>query len=126
DRRVETKRLRGLEIDDQLEFGGLLDRQIARLVAPEDAIDVRRGAPVELDVLDAVGRKSTPDRVVTVSINVGKPVPHCQRNNEVAMHHHQRAWQRDAPAVALSRELLDCTTDFGNAAHPRDGHVYAK
>src|SRR5262249_53534979 len=103
DRWVETKRLRGLEIDDQLEFGGLLDRQIARLFAPEDAIDVRRGAPVQLDVLDTVGRKSTPDRVVTVSINVGKAVPHCQRNNEVAMHHHEWARQRDEPTVRLSR-----------------------
>jgi hypothetical protein len=35
DWRVEAQRLGSLEIDDQLEFGGLLDRQIARLFASE-------------------------------------------------------------------------------------------
>src|SRR5450830_1931627 len=38
-RHFEAKRFRGLEIDHQLEFGWLLDRQVFRLCALEDATD---------------------------------------------------------------------------------------
>jgi hypothetical protein len=36
----KAERLRGLEIDDQLDFGGLLDRQIGRLLALENPAGV--------------------------------------------------------------------------------------
>ena len=36
----KAERLRGLEVDDQLVFGRKLNRQIARLFAPEDSIDI--------------------------------------------------------------------------------------
>jgi len=36
----QTKRLRSLEIDHQLVFGRLLNRQLTRLSAFEDAVDV--------------------------------------------------------------------------------------
>jgi hypothetical protein len=36
----EAKRLRSLEIDDQLEFGRLLDRQVTGLGTFEDTIDI--------------------------------------------------------------------------------------
>jgi len=39
-----TERLGGLEVDDQLELGRKLYRQITRLVALEDAIDIGGGA----------------------------------------------------------------------------------
>jgi hypothetical protein len=37
----ETERLRRLEVDDELEFGGLLDGQVRGLGAPQDLVDVR-------------------------------------------------------------------------------------
>ena len=43
---VEAERLRGLEVDYQLEFGRRLHRQIGGLLALEDAIDVDAGAPI--------------------------------------------------------------------------------
>jgi hypothetical protein len=36
----QAKRFRGLEVDDQFDFGWQLDRQIARLRASQDEIDV--------------------------------------------------------------------------------------
>ena len=41
-RHVEAERLGGLEIDDQLELGRLLHRQVGWLLALEDAIDIGR------------------------------------------------------------------------------------
>jgi hypothetical protein len=41
-RNCETERLGGLQIDDQRIFGRLLDRQVARLGALQDPIDIGR------------------------------------------------------------------------------------
>jgi hypothetical protein len=79
-RNGEAKRLGGLEIDDQLEFGGLLDRQITRLFALEDTVDIGRGAPVELDIVSAVGCKPTLDRPVALGKNVRQAVPETPPN----------------------------------------------
>jgi hypothetical protein len=40
----QTDRLRGLEVDYQLEFGGSLDRKVARFFALENPIDICRYA----------------------------------------------------------------------------------
>src|SRR5262245_33925147 len=45
-RHFEAEAFGRSEIDDQLELGRRLDRQVARLLALEDAIDVRCRAPV--------------------------------------------------------------------------------
>jgi hypothetical protein len=39
----EAERLGGLEVDDELEFGRLLDLQVGRLLALEDASDIVAG-----------------------------------------------------------------------------------
>jgi len=46
-RNREAERLRGLEVDDQLELGGLLDGKISRLGALQDPVDVSGGPVVE-------------------------------------------------------------------------------
>ena len=55
-RHDEAERLRGLEIDHQLEIGRLLDRQIGRLGAVEDLSD----ATISLSVLACMIRSCTP------------------------------------------------------------------
>jgi hypothetical protein len=44
-RHGQAKRLRGLEIDDQIEFGRLLDWNILRPCATQYPVNVRCGAP---------------------------------------------------------------------------------
>src|SRR6266567_3552716 len=48
-RNFEAKRLRGLEVDDQLVLGRRLHRKVARLLAFEDAVDVAGGAPILIE-----------------------------------------------------------------------------
>src|SRR5262249_23853967 len=57
DRRIEAKRLGGLQIDHQLELCRKLDRQVTRLFALENAIDVGRCASEEVGAIDSIRRQ---------------------------------------------------------------------
>ena len=54
-RHVEAERLRGLEVDDELVLGRRLHRQVGRLLALEDAVDIAGRAPVLVDQVRPVG-----------------------------------------------------------------------
>ena len=49
ERNGETKRLGDLEVDDQLILGRRLHRQVSRLLAFEDAVDVSGGIAILVD-----------------------------------------------------------------------------
>src|ERR1700730_7977783 len=51
---IEAQCFGSPEIDDKLEFRSLLDRQITGPFPLEDAIDIRRGASVEIDEFNTV------------------------------------------------------------------------
>jgi hypothetical protein len=57
-RHFEAKGLRGLEINHELVLGRRLHRQIGRLLALKDAVDVAGRAPVLLDPLGVIGDQS--------------------------------------------------------------------
>jgi hypothetical protein len=61
----ETERSGSLQIDDQLKFGRLLNRQIAGFLALEDAVDVGTRAPIKVKIVDAVRRKTSSLSIVT-------------------------------------------------------------
>src|SRR3954453_750824 len=50
----EAERLRGLEIDDELELGRLLHRQVGGLLTFENAVHIRNRLPVQTRNVDAV------------------------------------------------------------------------
>ena len=52
---VEAERLGGLEVDHQFELGRRLHRQVGRLLALENAIDVAGRAPELVDPIRPVG-----------------------------------------------------------------------
>ena len=52
---VEAERLGGLEVDHQLVLGRRLHRQVGRLLALEDAVDVAGRAPVLVDLIRPIG-----------------------------------------------------------------------
>src|SRR5580704_2215459 len=55
----EAERLRGLEVDYQLEPGRLLYRQIGRLCALEDLVHEHRRLAIEIRLPGAVGHQSS-------------------------------------------------------------------
>jgi hypothetical protein len=57
-RERQAERLRGLQIDDQLEFGRPLDRQICRLGAFEDLVDIGRDALLRVVQIGSVAHQT--------------------------------------------------------------------
>ena len=51
----ETERLGGLEVDDELVLGRRLHRQVAGLLAPEDAVNIAGRTPELVDEIRTVG-----------------------------------------------------------------------
>jgi hypothetical protein len=57
-RHGEAERLRGFEINDQLDFGGLLDRQVTRLLALEYPSGVDADLTVRVRKTSSIARQA--------------------------------------------------------------------
>src|SRR5262245_7215474 len=57
--------LRGVEVDHQYVLVRVLHRQIGWLLALEDAIDICRSAPVEIDRVGPIGQQAAVDGLAT-------------------------------------------------------------
>jgi hypothetical protein len=71
-RHVEPERPGGLEVDDEFVLGRRLHRQVGRLLAPKDAIDVTCREPGLLDLINAVGYEPAGGYEETKGINRGQ------------------------------------------------------
>ena len=54
----EAERLGGLQVDDQLVFGRLLNREVGRTGALEDAVDIGCGLRVQGEWVDPIGHQT--------------------------------------------------------------------
>src|SRR6516164_7843251 len=84
-RHFEAERPRGLEIDDQVVLGRRLNRQIGRLLALEDTINVVRRAAILIDQIRAVGDQASGARDVWESVHRGQSVAGRKRDDQIAM-----------------------------------------
>src|SRR5262245_15583047 len=51
---VEAERLGGLEVDHQIVLGRRLHRQVGRLLASENAVDVSGGTTIPVDLISSI------------------------------------------------------------------------
>src|SRR2546425_1551714 len=73
-RNRETQRLRGLEIDGELEGGRTFDRQVAGLGALQDPINVARGAPEHRVDVGAIGHEAAILHVILELVDRGQAI----------------------------------------------------
>jgi hypothetical protein len=73
-RNVEASPLRGLEVDHQLIFRRRLHRQVGRLLALEDAIDVTARLSELTNDINPVRDQATSDDIVAETIHSGQLV----------------------------------------------------
>src|SRR5262245_49726539 len=72
DRQAEG--LGGLEVDDELELGGLLDGQVGGLGASQDLVDENGGAPVQVGNVDAVRHQPPGFYKIALVVHDGEPL----------------------------------------------------
>src|SRR5215471_19081330 len=73
-RHFEAERPRSLEIGKQLNFCDLLDRQVGRLLALEDAASVRSRHPVRIQSTASVAHKAAGQREVATLVDCRDPM----------------------------------------------------
>src|SRR5262249_10844913 len=126
ERDIESERLGGLEIDDQLELGRLLNRKLGGLLAPEYPIDIRRRLSVLIGDIDTVGDQAALRGEIPRSIDRWQPIPSCKLEDQFALCRNEGVRRRDQSASRLGAERgHDCFDVFG----PMDwrlAHVHRK
>ncbi len=125
---VEAERLGGLEVDDQLVLGRRLHRQVGRLLALEDAVDVAGRSPVQIDQVGPIGHQAAGRDEEAIRIDRGQLVPRRERDDQIAMNRRDRAHRHDQTAVrtrakaATSRSISPAIAQIDRAQlHPSDG-----
>jgi hypothetical protein len=67
----EAERFRGLEIDHELEFRGLLHRNVGRLHSTQNLIDKLSGAPLLVGEIRPIGHQAVRFDVLRTAYTVG-------------------------------------------------------
>ena len=81
----KTKRLGGLEINDQLVLGRRLHWQVGGLLALEDAIHVAGGAAKLVEEIGPIGDQTAGGDIKAFDVDCGQLVPGRKRDDQIAM-----------------------------------------
>ena len=100
----EAECLGGLEVDHQLEIGRQLDRQIGRLLAFEDAINIAGRATVLVEPIDPVGDQAAGGDIRAVGVGRGQFVPRRKSDDQIAMKVRQRAPRNNQATIRSACE----------------------
>ena len=116
----QAKRLGGLEVDHQFEFRGLLDRQVGRLLAFENAAGVDAGLTIAVRKAGSIAHQAAGRGELAKLIDRRYPVAERQcgelfapDGEEAIGADHKRAgphWTKLAKAESMSRSVLACRT----------------
>src|SRR5262249_34427048 len=101
----EAECLRGLEIDDQLVLGGRLHRQVGRLLALEDAIDVAGCGAQRTNGFSPIGDETTSTDVISEGINRWQLVAGGQPGNDTRIVCPKRTRCHHQTAVRATRKF---------------------
>src|SRR5438876_2182262 len=88
---LEAKRLRGLEVDHELELGRQHNRQINRLLGFEDASGINAGLTVCIDNAGRVAHQAAGLNELAIRGNRRERVAGCQRDNPFPLGGHEPA-----------------------------------
>src|SRR5262245_13167354 len=88
-RNGKAKRLCSREVNYKLDFGWLLDREIARLRPTKNFMNIVCGAPEPLDVAGAVRKERTSFDKIARAESCWEPRGKCRRNNGRAIGDHE-------------------------------------
>src|SRR5262249_37141014 len=118
-RHFKAERLRSLDINYQLVFRRHLHRQVTRLLALEDTVDVAGRAATWVDLIRPVGDQTTASDKVACEIDRGQSVAGCKCDDRIAMNERQCARRHDETSVCGARERANAAFNFAGVTHAK-------
>src|SRR5262245_4714965 len=103
----QAERLRRFEVDDRFELGRRLHRKVGGLVSAQDAVDVGRRLPIDVDVVGPIGHETTGGDEQTLPVDRWQTVPGRERNDEIAVDLRTGIWRQEQAAVRCPRKCPD-------------------
>src|SRR4029453_5694005 len=122
-RHFQAERLGSLEIDYQLVFRRCLYRQISRLLASEDAVDVSGRSSEHIHWVGAVGHQATDGGEIAERVDCRQTVTGGQRDDQLTMDIGDDVRQNKKPALWLTREGVDDAFEFACVANAGRDHL---
>jgi hypothetical protein len=119
-RYIEAKQPRGLDVDHQLVFGRVLNRQVGGPSPPQDQIDIRCGLPILIDGLDAVRQQAAIVGEEAIRVDGRQPVASRQLDNQFSMSDQEGIGRNDQAATGLARERDDACFNFSDVMNTGD------
>src|SRR5262249_16215477 len=116
-RHLETERLSRLEVDYRFVLGRCLYWKVGRLLASEDAVDVRGRTPEHIDGVDPVGRQAARFGKIAPWVDRRQTVARRERDDWLPVRGCDLAWQHDQAAVWLTCKVVDGAFDLGCMAN---------
>src|SRR5262245_1559062 len=89
-RNGEAQGLRGFEVDDQIEFGGLHDRQVGRFFTLEDLADVSASLAIGIRKVGSVAHQTAGCGEVPQIMDRGNRMACCERDEWIASAYEKR------------------------------------
>src|SRR5262249_38896147 len=125
---VKRERLSCFQIDHQLVLGRRLHRQVGRLLALEDAIDIAGRTPALVDEIRSVGNQAARVGKATFVVDCRQLVPGCERDDQVAMKRRDGLPVTISPLFGpLANAAMPCSIPLGSCrssgrnSTPNDG-----
>src|SRR5262245_2073900 len=89
-RNIDAERIRGLEVDHQLEFGRLHDRQVGNLFPLQNPAGVDTDLTVGVGKIGSVTNETTSHSEFALHVNRGHCMSRCQRDDLIALADEER------------------------------------
>src|SRR5215510_9324095 len=125
-RHINAERFRGLEVDQQLELGRSLHRQVGRLLAFKDAVDVAGSAAELVEEIGPIGHKAAGVDEKAVPVNCWQFMAGRQREDKIAVIYRCRARHRYQTAIRRAGENHDRALDLAGVSHIDRDHFHTK
>jgi hypothetical protein len=127
-RHGQAERLRRFEVDDRFELGRRLHGKVGGLVAAQDAVDIGRRLPIQVDEVNPVGHETTCYDERTQPSDCWQTVLGRERDDEIAVdvgigigRQEQAAVRVRAKASMMRSMSATFSTKLGTSLIPSDG-----
>src|SRR6516225_7658817 len=122
-RHLEAERFGGLEIDNQLEFVRLLHRQVGRLLASEDTVDIVCRSPEHVGRIRTVSDQTAAFGEMCVGIYGGQAMPSYPLDDQVTTNISEGVGNNDQAATLLSPKCRYNALDVSVVAGGSAGYI---